>query len=471
MITAKTKPIEKDHARDLRAHFNGEIILPSDDGYDLARRVWNGMIDRYPGMIVRPRDVDDVVAAVNFARQNDQRIAVRGGAHNVAGLATIDDGIVIDLSLLKGIEVDPRKRIARAGAGVIWGELDAATRPYGLITPGGVVSDTGIAGLTLGGGMGWVRNKFGLSADNLIAAQMVTADGRIVRASEHENSDLLWGLRGGGGNFGIVTQFEYRLHELGPDVNFAFVFHHGKWAEEGLRFFREYTQSAPDEVAALAFLGVFPPGVEAFPEEVHGLPFIAFGAMYAGSPEEGESVLAPLREFSQPLVDFSGVMPYVDAQVIFDEDYPKYEMRYYWKSTNLMNLDDQAIRRIVEHAQKQPSAHSTTDLWHIGGAIKRVSPDESAYGGRHANYVLNPEANWERPEHDDANLAWVRDFIAAMQEFSDGGSYLNFPGFLEEGDELVQRSFGQQYARLAALKAKYDPHNFFSLNQNIKPAG
>jgi FAD/FMN-containing dehydrogenase len=450
------------------SQLRGELILPGDAAYDSARQVWNGMIDRRPALIARCVSTEDVIAAVNFARTHDLLVAVRGGGHQVAGHGTCNGGLVIDLSPMKAISVDPDARTARAQGGVIWGELDRATQAYGLATPGGAVSDTGIAGLTLGGGLGWLRNKYGLSCDNLLSVEVVTADGRLLEASATENSDLFWGIRGGGGNFGIVTSFEYQLHPVGPEVMFAFVLYHGDRAKDALRFCREYTSTMPDEVSLLTVLGVVPPGSEAFPEEIHGTPFILLAACYAGPAEEGERILQPLRQFDTPLVDFSDRMPYVQVQTIFDEDYPAHKLRYYWKSIQLPELSDEMIDQIVDHARRQPSLLSTTDLWHNAGAIRRIGEDETAYSGRQIPFLLNVEANWQDPQDDEANLAWVRNFIETMRPFSDGGTYLNFSGFQEEGETMMKASYGAKYGRLAALKRKYDPQNLFSLNPNIK---
>jgi hypothetical protein len=358
--------------RKFDANLRGNLIRPGDPGYDEARAVWNGMIDRYPALIARPVSVEDVVTAVNFARDNNIALAVRGGGHNVAGHGTVDGGMVIDLSLIKDVLVDPEARTARAGGGATIADLDRATQQYGLATPMGVVSATGIAGLTLGGGMGWLRNKYGLSTDNLISAQVVTADGRIVTASQRENEDLFWGLRGGGGNFGIVTQFDYRLYPVGPEVAFTFVLHdsQGDRLKEAIRFYRDYAATAPDEVSSLASSGIVPPHPEAFPESIHGRPFVLFGAMYAGPPAQGERVMQPLRDFGQPLIDFSGIMPYLEVQQLFDTDYPD-GMRYYWKSLNLTRLEDEVIDRFVEHARLQPSALSTADLWYAPSTAAR----------------------------------------------------------------------------------------------------
>lgn len=454
----------------LRRNLVGALFTPGDDEYATARTVWNGMIDKYPAVIVRCACVADVVTAINFARAHRLVVAVRGGGHNVAGYATCDDGIVIDLSPMKEIQVDPSARIAHAQGGATWGDLDAVTQRHGLAAPGGVFSETGVAGLTLGGGYGWLRGKYGLACDNLVAADVVTADGRIVHADEHQNADLLWGLRGGGGNFGIVTTFSFRLHPVGPDVMLTFVMHDGTGdkMKQALQHYRAFCATAPDEASTIAVCGQVPPE-PTFPTELHMHPFVLFGGLYAGDPQEGQRVLQPLRDFDAPLLDFSGVRPYVDAQRAWDADYPN-GRRYYWKSLNLLRLDDAAIERIAHHAHRQPSPFSTIDIWHIGGAVKRVGPDAGAFHGRHAAFLVSPEAGWEHAEDDSVNIAWVRACIADMAPFTDGSRYLNFAGFFEEGDDMVRKGFGAQYGRLAALKARYDPTNLFGLNQNIKPA-
>jgi FAD/FMN-containing dehydrogenase len=455
--------------RAFQLQIEGQLIRPGDAEYDEARVVWNGMIDRRPALIVRCANAADVAASIQLARENQLPLAVRGGGHNVAGHAVCDDGVVIDFSNMKDIQVDPAARTARVQGGATWGDLDAATQAYGLAAPGGVVSKTGIAGLTLGGGFGWLRNKYGLSCDNLIGAEVVTADGQIIHASERENADLLWGLRGGGGNFGVVTTFEYQLHPVGPEVMFVFVLHDGSGEnmKRGLQFYREFSKNAPDEASTIAVCGNVPPE-PGFPAELHGHPYVLFGGLYAGHAEEGKKVLQPLLDFGKPLLDFSGVKPYVEAQQAWDADYPDGH-RYYWKSLNLTRFDDEVIDRIVKHARKMASGHSTIDIWHIGGAVSRGSADTSAFNGRHAALLLSPEANWEHAEDDAANITWLREMIADMQAFSDGSSYLNFPGFQEEGDAMMRKAFGAQYEKLAALKAKYDPTNLFSLNQNVKP--
>jgi FAD/FMN-containing dehydrogenase len=449
------------------ARLRGELLHPGDASYEEVRRVWNGMIDRRPALIARAASVADVINAVNFARENDLLLAVRGGGHNVAGTGTVDGGLLIDLSRMKGIKVDPERRTVHAEGGVTIGELDKKTQAFGLATPMGVVSQTGIAGLTLGGGIGWLRRKHGLSSDNLISVDVVTADGRFVTASEEENQELFWGVRGGGGNFGVVTCFEYRLHPVGPEVMFAFVFYLGERAREVLRRLNEYAAQAPDEVSPLGVLGRVPHD-DLFPEERHGEQYVAVLAMYAGGVEEGERALAPLRELGEPIADFSGPMPYVEAQKLLDEDYPD-GGRYYWKSTNVNGLGDEAIDYLIALAEAAPSDHSTIDVWYQGGALGRVGAEESAFGDRSAPVLLGIEANWEEPRDDEANVAWVRGTVSGMRRFSGGGTYLNFPGFLEEGQELMRDAYGENYQRLVALKNEYDPANVFRLNQNVEP--
>ena len=449
------------------ARLHGELLRPGGEGYEKARRVWNGMIDRRPALIARASSVADVINAVNFARENDLLIAVRGGGHNVAGTGTVDGGLLIDLSRMKGIKLDPERRTARVEPGVTIGGLDRKTQAFGLAAPMGVVSETGIAGLTLGGGLGWLRRKHGLSSDNLIAVDVVTADGRFVTASEEENRELFWGIRGGGGNFGVVTCFEFRLHPVGPEVMFSFVFYPGGRTKEVLRFMNEYMAHAPDEVSPVAVLGRIPEA-EMFPEERQGEQFVAVLGMYAGEVEEGERVLKPLRELGEPISDISGPMPYVEAQKILDEDYPN-GGRYYWKSVNVGSLDDETMEALIARAEAAPSPHSTIDVWYQGGAMGRVGAGDTAFGERAAPVLLGIEANWEAPQEDEANVAWARESVSGMRRFSDGGMYLNFPGFLEEGQALMRDAYGENYGRLVALKNEHDPANLFRFNQNIEP--
>ncbi len=462
-IAALTEP----EIEGLKAGLRGELIRPGDENYDEARKVYNAMHERRPTLIVRAAGVADAIAAVRFAGEHDLLLAVRGGGHSIPGFGTCDDGLVLDLGRMRGMRVDPERRTVRAEGGCTWADLNHATNAFGLATTGGIVSTTGIAGLTLGGGLGYLARSCGLSCDNLVSADVVTADGTMHVVSEKDEEDLFWAIRGGGGNFGVVTSFEYRLHPVGPEVMVAFVLYPGDLTKEVLRFTNGYMAQAPDEVSPLSFLGRVPQA-EIFPEESHGEPFVALLAVYAGSVEEGEEVLRPLRELGEPIADLSEPMPYVEAQKLLDEDYPD-GGRYYWKSVNVSDLDDEAIEALIAHAEAAPSDHSTIDVWYQGGAMSRVGAGETAFGDRSAPYLLGIEANWEEPEDDEANVAWARETVADMRRFSDGGTYLNFPGFLEEGQEMMRDAYGENYERLVALKNEHDPANLFRMNQNIRP--
>lgn len=454
---------------DFQSRFKGQLIRPEDTEYEEARKVWNGMIDRHPSVIARCTSVEDVVKSIHFARDHEMRVSIRGGGHNVAGHATNDGGLVIDLAPINHVDIDTDANIVRVGGGATIGQLDAETQKQGLAVPMGVVSATGVAGLTLGGGYGFLRNKHGLSCDSLVGATVVTADGQIVHASQSVNSDLLWGLRGGGGNFGVVVEFIYQLYPVGPEVMLVFTFHDGRGErmKKAMQFYRDFSATAPDEISTIMACGMVPPD-EHFPEELHRVPFVLYAGMYAGATDEGKAALQPLVDFGDPLLDFSGVMPYVEAQQMFDEDYPN-GLRYYWKSLNLTNLNDEVIDTIISYARRQPSPFSTIDIWHVGGAVKRTDAAKSAFFGRDAAFMLGGEANWVDPVDDEANLTWLRGLIADAEPFSDGSRYLNFAGFQEEGEQMMKKSFGPHYARLAELKRKYDPDNFFCLNQNVKP--
>ncbi|HSC92377.1 MAG TPA: FAD-binding oxidoreductase [Gaiellaceae bacterium] len=452
---------------ELGSRLRGDLLAPGHADYEQARLVWNGMIDRRPALIARCRDVEDVVAAVRFADEHELPVAVRGGGHGVAGHAVVDGGLVVDLSPMRSVEVDPAARTARAGGGSRLADVDRATQAHGLAAPLGVVSRTGIAGLTLSGGIGWLRRAYGLTCDNLLAAQVVTAGGRVVTAGGDGDPELLWALRGGGGNFGVVTSFEYRLHPVGPEIMVAFVLYPGERAAEVIEFCASYTATAPEAVSPLCFVGRVP-RTEAFPEEAHGLPYAALAAVHPGDPAEGASVLQPLRELGRPIVDLSGPMRYTEAQTLLDEDYPD-GWRYYWKSVELDELSPDVVRRVLAHAAAAPSDHSTVDVWCNGGAMGRVPADATAFGARPA-VLLGYEANFEDAAAADENVAWVRDSIDELRPFSTGGAYLNFPGFFEEGDELLRASFGEaNYARLVAVKNALDPANVFRFNGNIAP--
>jgi FAD/FMN-containing dehydrogenase len=455
-----------DVVRALRSHLTGEVVGASDEAYDTARSVWNGMIDKRPIAIARCLTPDDVAAAVGVARAAELPIAVRGGGHNVAGLATAEGGVVIDLSPLKRVTVDPERRRARVQGGAIWREVDAETQPHGLAAPAGLVSDTGVAGLTLGGGIGWLRRKYGLTCDNLVAAELVTAEGRVVRASLDENPDLLWALRGGGGNFGVVTTFEFQLHPVGPDVAYALVLYEGGETAAGLRALREIGDDLPREIAPIAFTGRVTP-MEGVPLEAFGRPMLAVAAVYVGPPDEGEEALLPLRGLATPIADLSGRMPYAQMQQFLDEEYPR-GRHYYWKSAAIAELDDPVIDIVSTFAAEQPSSLSTIDVWLMGGALRDEPAGGSAYSGRSAGYLVNPEADWDEVATDETNVAWARELIAALEPYTTG-TYLNFPGLLEEGEAQLRAGFGDNYDRLAQVKARWDPDNVFRLNHNIPP--
>lgn len=452
--------------RALQANLRGPLFQRGDPGYETARSVWNGMIDKQPALIARCAGVADVIQAVNFARAHHLLLAVRGGGHNVNGSATCDGGLVIDLSLMKGIHVDPQARTARAQPGVTWGELDREAQLFGLAAPGGVISTTGIAGLTLGGGLGWLRRKHGLSCDNLRSVDVVTADGRLLTASETDNADLFWAVRGGGGNFGVVTSFEYQLHPVGPEVMWCFVFYPAAIAKDALRFYREYAATAPDELSSFAVFGTVLEN-PALPPATYGAPYLLFVACYAGPVEAGARVIQPLRRFSTPLADLSAPMPYPTVQSFLDADYPAGKLRYYWKSRYLDELSDAAIDVLAELAAARPSPRSTLDIWQLGGAFSRIDTGATAFGRRDAPFLLGIEANWERAQEDEQNVAWTRQVYARVEPFSSGGSYLNLHVL---GDAQERAGYSPNHERLVAVKTRYDPTNLFRLNQNIQPA-
>jgi len=453
----------------LRDAIHGSVIEPGDERYDAARAIWNGAIDRRPACVARCTGVADVVAAVRFARERDLLVAVRAGGHGVGGHAICDGGLVIDLSPMKGIRVDPVARTARAEAGVLWGELDRETQLHGLATVGGIVTHTGIAGLTLGGGIGWLMRKHGVTVDNLLSADVVTAQGEMVTASEEENPDLFWGIRGGGGNFGIVTSFEYRLHPVGPVVLAGPVFHPHEDAPEVLRFYREFIAAAPDELTTIFELSVAPP-LPFLPEEVHGKPVVMVGACYAGSPDEGAEVVRPLKQYGRPIVDLLEPKPYTALQSMFDPLVPHGWHRY-WKAVEVPPLTDDAIDTLVEHSSAPTSPKSYTIVFQLGGALARVGEDETAFGQRDAAHNVNINAVWTEEDPDaERHIAWARGFFDAMQPHAGGRVYVNFLG--EEGGNRVRQAYGaQNHERLVELKRAYDPTNFFRMNQNISPTG
>jgi FAD/FMN-containing dehydrogenase len=452
----------------LQGDVRGEVLAEDSAAYAEACQLWNGMISRRPAVVVRTADTTDVIAAVKFARERGLPISVRGGGHNVAGTALCDGGVVVDLSGMKGVRVDLDGKTVRAGGGAKLGDVDHATLPHGLGVPFGVVSRTGIAGLTLHGGLGFNTRRLGLSCDHLIGADVVTAEGKLVHASESKNPDLLWALRGGGGNFGVVTSLEYRLNPIGPESYMVITFYPAEDAVAGLKAFREIMADAPEELMAISIIWNAP-AEEPVPEEWRGRPSFIIGGCWSGPLDKGEEATRALREITKPIVDMSGPMPFLMAQQLFDPEYPD-GRRYYWKSLYLDGLEDAACEVLARAAENRPSELSSLDVWALGGAMQREPEGGSAFGRRSDPFLLGVESNWDDPDQDDANVEWARQLFRDMEPFSSGGAYLNFPGFAEGGDDFMRAAYGDNYARLQEVKAKFDPENFFRSNFNITVA-
>jgi hypothetical protein len=458
--------IEEAAVSELGMGFGGSLLQSGDPGYDEARSVFNGMFDRRPALIARCSGAADVIAAIEFARSKGLQISVRGGGHSVPGHAVCDDGVMIDLKPMGGVLVDPATRTARAQGGATWGTFDRETQLFGLATTGGRITTTGVGGLTLGSGSGWLERKFAWTGDNLISAQLVSATGEVVTASEQENPELFWGLRGGGGNFGIVTQFEYRLHELGPIVLGGLLMHRREKAPQLFRDWRDFMRSAPDEVGgAFAFLTA--PPEEFVPEEVRGQPVCGIVFLYAGPAEEGQQAADALRQLADPDLDLLMPMPYTAVQQLLDAGNP-FGRPQYWKSDNTRELSDAAIDTLTEQAANVTSPFTSVVVEYKGGAIARVPEDATALPGRDAEAAFYGIAQWEGPEED--HMAWVQEFGRAMEPYASRDIALNFN--MELAPDRVQATYGpQKYERLVALKDRYDPDNLFRLNQNIKPSG
>ena len=454
----------------LRGSVGREVLVARDPGYDAARTVWNAMIDRRPGVIVRCRTTADVIAAVMFARQHDQPVSVRGGGPNVAGHAVADGGVMVDLSPMNDVRVDPERARAFVQGGAKWAAVDRATQEFGLATPGGLISDTGVGGLTLSGGIGWLRSRYGLAIDNLVSAEVVTADGRAVQASPTENEDLFWGLRGGGGNFGVVTTFEFALHPVGPKVMFAAPILPLDAGAGPIRAWRDFLADKHGSVGSLIEFSTVP-AIPDYPEAAWGGRVYTIAALYAGDADEGEALLQPLRELAEPIVDFSGQMAYRDVQQLFDTIIPFGKHRCYWKSRYLRGLDDEAIDLIVACNERPPSPSTLSSIWNFGGATAQVDAAATAFGDRSMPWMVSIDSIWDTADQDDANIAWTRAFWDRLEPYSDRGRiYLNFAGHGEDNDQLTRRTFGPNYERLAAIKRRYDPTNMFRFNQNIRPA-
>ncbi|OIB58503.1 FAD-binding oxidoreductase [Natrialba sp. SSL1] len=447
------------------ADFSGDVWLPSDEMYDEARRIWNGMIDRYPAIIAQCAGVADVVAAVDFAREHELPVVVRGGGHNVAGTAVTDGGLVVDLSNMRGVRVDREAETVRVEGGATLGDVDRETQLFGLATALGAVSETGVAGLTLNGGYGHLSRQYGLALDNLVSVDVVTADGEARTASADRNADLFWALRGGGGAFGVVTSFEFTLHEVGPDVDALFIWYIDDDAATAMDRYREWVETAPRDAGVL-MVAAHVPELEEFPESAWGEPAVALLGSSRGDRADADHVFESLRTGLTPVADFSGPMAFTDLQSMLDEDYPD-GFRYYWKSIYVTALTDDLVDAVLQCNESAPSALSTVDIWHLDGAVGDVPQDETAFWHRDKPYMVTFEANWEDPADDDANVTWAREGIGDVQDLPvASGRYGNFPGLNEDPGNML---YGENYDRLVDVKSTYDPANLFRGNGAIVP--
>jgi FAD/FMN-containing dehydrogenase len=455
----------------LRHALRGSLLRPGEPDYEAARGVWNGMIDRRPGLIVRCHGVADVIAAVNFARAHELLVAVRGGGHGVGGHAVCDGGMMIDLSGMRAVRVDPTASRAWVQGGATWGDVDCETTAFGLATPGGLISTTGVGGLTLSGGVGWRRGRMGLCVDNVISADVVTADGRLLHASHTENPDLYWAIRGGGGNFGIVVGFEFSLRPIEPILMFCAAIYPETRAAEVLAMWRDFMIVAPAEISSLAEFSTIPDDPE-YPEATRGVRVLSLAAVYDGSADEGAAALAPLRSFGTPLLDFSDRMPYRTIQSLYDALYPKGRDRSYFRSLYLPTMDERVIGAIVAGVDSRPSETSYASVWYFGDVVRRVAADATAFGDRSQPWLFSIDAIWSKPEEDAGHIGWVRGLWSTIRPYSNGRLYLNFLSE-NDGDPTAARDAvgAETYEKLARIKAVYDPTNFFRLNQNIAPAG
>jgi FAD/FMN-containing dehydrogenase len=458
--------LDSSATRSFAQSIKGELLTSDSPGYDQARAIWNAMIDRRPALIARCATADDVVKSVRFARQHGLLLAVRGGGHNIAGNAICEGGLVIDLSKMKAVTVDAAKKTARVEGGATLGEMDAATQAHGLAVPSGINSTTGVAGLTLGGGFGWLSRKYGLTIDNLISVQIVTANGELLTASERENADLFWAVRGGGGNFGIITSFEFKAQAIGNEVLSGLIVHPLAAAGDVLRFYREFTAKAPDELAVWFVMRKAPP-LPFLPESWHGKEILALAACYCGDQATGEKLLAPLRAFGQKIADVIQPHPYTAWQSVLDPLLTP-GMRNYWKSHEFLDLPDRLIDVLIDFAGRLPDPQTEIAFAQLGGAISRVPTTNTAYSHREAKYLINVHGRWDDRAKDNQCIAWARDLFKACAPFSTGAVYVNF--LTQDEEDRVRLAYGANFDRLASLKKKYDPANFFRLNQNIRPA-
>lgn len=465
-IEGRETELKQDTFDAFRRQLKGPVLLPGDAGYNESRSVWNAMIDRKPAIVVRCLGTADVIACVQFARDNEILLCIKGGGHNIAGLATADGALMLDMSLMRGVWVDPVKRVARAQVGCLLGDVDRETQVHGLAAVLGFVSQTGIAGLTLGGGFGYLTRRWGWTADNVVGMDVVTAEGKPVRASNDENADLFWGLRGGGGNFGVVTGIDFALHPVGPEVVGGLVVWHASQAPDVLELYRTLTEQAPPELTLVGMVRPAPPAPW-LPKEVHGKPIVGILACYSGSPDEGEKVVAPIKAFGKPVGDMLMRRPYAQVQMLMDATQPA-GRRYYWKSEYVSRFEPAFCDQLIEHATKIRSPQSAVMFMHLAGALNEMNDAYSPAGNRTARYVLNLAGSWEQPADDTANIRWARAAWNDIRRFSTGGNYINFLT-ADEGPERVQAALGKAVTRLAEVKAKWDPQNMFRTNRNITP--
>lgn len=458
--------IDESAIADLRARMRGPVIAPQQQGYDDSRSVWNAMIDRRPALIARCLGTADVIEGIGFAREHGLPLAIKGGGHNISGLAVCDGGLQLDMSSMRGVWVNEPTLSATVQAGCLLGDVDRETQVHGLAAPLGFVSNTGVAGLTLGGGFGYLARRFGWTSDNVESVDVVTADGRLVHASEHENEDLFWGLRGGGGNFGVVTNFRFRLQPIGPEVMAGAIAWRAEDADAVFEMYAAIMRDAPPELSCTLAMRPAPPAPW-LPKETHGKPIIAMFVCHSGPVQEGEADVRPIKAFGTPVGDVVQRRTYVSQQSLVDATQPK-GRRYYWKSEYLPRLDRALLEKVAEHASRVRSPHSMILIFPIGGALEKLPLGHSAVGNRDAAFVLNITGSWERPEDDEINIEWARAAWRDMRSFSTGGTYINFLT-QEEGDERIRTAYGDNYARLIEIKRKWDPHNVFRVNKNIVP--
>ncbi len=466
-LDGRTIDLEQDALAGLKTRLRGSVISPDDAGYDDSRTVWNAMIDRHPALVVRCLGVADVIACVRFAREHDLLLSMKGGGHNIAGLATADGAMMLDMSLMRGVWVDRSRKLAHAQAGCLLGDVDRETQLHGLAAVLGFVSATGITGLTLGGGFGYLTRRWGWTSDNVAAMDVVTAEGNLVRASAEENADLFWGLRGGGGNFGVVTGIDYMLYPVGPEIVGGVVAWPASEATAVLELYRTLVEKAPPELTLVGLLRPAPPAPW-LPKEMHGKPIVAILACHSGNPEDGEKAVAPLKAFGKPVGDILVRRPYAQMQALLDATQPK-GRRYYWKSEYLSKIEPALCEKAMAHASKIQSPHSAVIFFQLDGALNKREAGHSAVGNRDARYVLNVAGAWDQAGDDAANIAWAREAWNDMKSFSTGGTYINFLTE-DDGGERTEAALGKGLHRLAEIKAKWDPRNVFRTNRNITPA-